>query len=169
MSTQSIHNNEHVSNFAAAAKRYCHLIESHPALSKQEFVKQCAVLLPQLFSGAVNLLDVSVEPVEDFELARMTHEEWKATYDSLQVKLGSDDCYWDVFDPYLEEAPYTMSLGDDLSDIYRDLKPGLDAFGKTQMESNEAVREWRFYFLCHWGRHSACALRAIHRILEYSP
>lgn len=168
MSTQSILNNEHVSNFLAVVKPFCRLIESHTALSKDEFVKQCAVLLPQLFSGAVNLLDVSVESTEDYELAGMTHEQWKAIYSHLQEKLGRDDLYWDVFDPYLEEAPCMMSLSDDLSDIYRDLKPGLDASGKTDTDSIQAVWEWRFSFLCHWGRHCAGALRAIHRILERS-
>lgn len=61
--------------------------------------------------------------------------------------------YWDVFDPLLEaeKEPVWNSLADDLADIYQDIKEDLVLFDAGQVE--EAVWQWRFHFLIHWGKH----------------
>lgn len=53
------------------------------------------------------------------------------------------------------------SLADDLADIWRDLRAGLDALeGGSQWQ--DVAWEWRFGLQTHWGRHAVEALRALH-------
>ncbi len=154
-----------VSAFVEVAQRYCILIESHEEMSRQDFVKACAVALAQLFGTAVALADVSVEVTEGRVLDGMSHNEWRAIFDSLGRKLGELDSYWLVFDPYAVEAPITTLLSDDLSGVYRDLQDGFCVYGRTESDSHEAVRHWSFSFLIHWGRHCSNALRASYSLL----
>ena len=166
MSEDSLENDERVVAYIDVARRYCTLIESRADFSKPDFIKECAAILARLFSDAVGLLDVTAESPGEYDMESMSHEEWRRLYESLQQKLGKDDHYWLVFDPYEKEGPITSSLSDDLSDTYRNVKAGLDVFGRTQEDSHKAVCVWRSQFSYHWGYHCAQALRAIHFILQ---
>ena len=166
MSQRNLLENERVAAFAEAAQQYCILIESRERIPKREFLKECAVALAQLFGTAVGLLDVSVESSEPYDLEQISQDEWKTIFDSLSEMLGKDDRYWMVFDPYEEEAPIGSSLGDDLSDVYCDIKPALRVYGRTERDTRDAAGDWRFNFLNHWGHHCASASQAIYQLLR---
>ena len=79
------------------------------------------------------------------------------------------DEFWTVFDPLKlgGEDPVVTTLSDCLADIWRDLKPGLEAMdANRERYQNDALWEWTFSFQTHWGRHAIDALRAIHFQLE---
>ena len=170
MPQQSIRDNEQVAAFAKLAEQYCLLIDRREDISKPEFIKKVAVILAKLFAAGTELIDLPVD-LSKSELIKdktwdKTFDDWKTIFDSLRNKFGEDDQYWVVFNPYIENAPTSPSLGDDLTDIYIDLKRGLSVFGRSERDSLDSVWEWKFYFLEHWGRHCSCALQAIHRLLE---
>ena len=48
---------------------------------------------------------------------------------------------------------------DDLADIYRDLKEGLELYEAGHVA--EALWEWSQSFNTHWGRHASSALHAL--------
>ena len=75
--------------------------------------------------------------------------------------LGLRRFYREVFDPYAEptDGEVTGDIIDDLNDIYRDLRRGL-AYWRDGQTGN-ALREWRFDFQIHWGKHATSALRAV--------
>ena len=148
------------------AGAYCNLIDSCENMSKEEFVRAIGKTLGKLFAAAIELLEVRIDVSEHYEAMTMSHDDWSKLFSSLRKKLGDDDGYWIVFDPYNEEAPVFTSLSDDLSDIYRDLRSGLDAFGKSERDSHEAVWIWQFGFQGHWGHHCSCAMRPISKLLE---
>ena len=77
-------------------------------------------------------------------------------------KVTPVDGYWDVFDPLsLEpESPVFNSLVDDLSDIYGDLKCGLELYDAGFQFG--AAWHWRFASLSHWGEHLVGAQRALY-------
>lgn len=78
--------------------------------------------------------------------------------------LGEYDLYWEVFDPYHLEEPVAQTLGDDLSDIYCNVKEGLLYMQRgSTADIQEAVWGWRESFFQHWGEHLVDALRVIHR------
>ena len=74
--------------------------------------------------------------------------------------------YREVFnpDPRLDEEPCIGDVGDDLLDVYRDIKRGLELYGLGFPLAAEW--EWAFNFRVHWGRHAAAALLALHGLVH---
>lgn len=81
---------------------------------------------------------------------------------SVRIDKAIPDCYWEVYDPRVEEKPVCGSLTDDLSDIARDLRRGMRAYDAGNIGS--AVFEWKLMLDCHWGDHALGALRALHAL-----
>ena len=155
-----------VENFVLGARAYCKLVEARASISNRRFIHQCAELLPDLYVRAIRLLNVEIAILDPSNSERLSRSEWQALFNSIGEKLGQDDHYQIVFDPYVSEPPVGTSLSDCLADIYRDLREGLDGFGEQEEQNRKAVGNWRFSFLTHWGRHCVSAMRAIHRLLE---
>ena len=84
--------------------------------------------------------------------------------------MGLQAFYWCYFDPSEPldaiEEPCISDLGDDLADIYRDIKPGLRAWETHNDEYLPAiVFDWKEpLFSSHWGVHAVNAMRALHPI-----
>ena len=70
--------------------------------------------------------------------------------------------YREVFnpDPEFAEHPVMGDVGDDLLDIYRDVKAGLVLFDLGDLDN--AVWHWSFLHKTHWGRHAVGGLLALH-------
>lgn len=169
MPKQSMSSNDQVAMFAKLAEQYCHLIDTHEDISKLEFIKKAAILLAKLFAAGAELTELPMDlskgknPDSSIEDA---HNDWQTNFDSLQKKWGKDDQYWMVFNSYIEKAPLCNSLSDDLADIYTDMKRGLNVFGRSEKDNRNSAFTWKFHFLAHWGKHCACALRAINQLMQ---
>ena len=157
---------------------YCNLIEHYEALTPHELARRTAELLPALYAAGLALPDVPMPEAQS--------EKPDAFYDSVPIKhtaalsrtlgekMGAYNRYWQVSDPFEGEEPVAALLGEDLADMYGDLKRGLVAFDRkgaasgapTEHDAAEAAWHWRFSFGNHWGRHLVSALRALHYILS---
>jgi len=51
-------------------------------------------------------------------------------------------------------------VGDDLLDVYHDVRGGLVAFDRGEV--NDAAWHWSFLHRIHWGRHAVGGLFALH-------
>jgi len=71
-----------------------------------------------------------------------------------------------VFDPTKDSEAIFGSLADDIRDIYRDLKKGLELKKTYPSQPEAAIGEWRFGFYSHWGKHAIDALLAMHFHLQ---
>jgi hypothetical protein len=103
------------------------------------------------------------------ERHRITQKDRRRLYRSLCRKLTKDNVYREVFNPYEvdNEDPIIAALGDDLTDIYNDVKEGLDLFVQGDRKHvHDAVWLWRFHFLIHTGHHCASAMRPLHVLIE---
>ncbi|MDQ2732380.1 MAG: DUF5063 domain-containing protein [Armatimonadota bacterium] len=155
---------ETVSHFVESAEAFCSLIEQHQSLTAAEFVCQSAPCLAELYRAAVLLSLWPVETdTEDLIEDAVSTEQAQAVDRGIGQKLGSACLYWEVFDPREESDPVVGDLGDDLADIYREVKNGLAAFNKGP--ANEAIGHWQWGFRFHWGDHVVDALRVMHRIV----
>jgi Domain of unknown function (DUF5063) len=161
---------EPVQHFVKVAEKFCALIENYETLTPYELARHAAELLPALYAVGLALPDVA--------LPEARSEKPDAFYDSVPIKhtaalsraigekIGGYNTYWQVLDPFEEERPVASMLGEDLADMYGDLKRGLIALDKgTDHEATEAIWHWRFSFGNHWGRHLVGALRALHYML----
>jgi len=101
--------------------------------------------------------------------ARLTQQDWERLYQALKVKLGGWNLYIDVFDPTRDTEAIHGSLADDIADIYRDIKEGLDHPDPTLATQHHIIWKWRLLYYSHWGQHAMGALRTIHWLLANEP
>ena len=85
----------------------------------------------------------------------------REVYPSLAARLPFRH-YGEVFNPLPvpPEAPVVGDLADDLADIFAEVDGGLQWIEAGHPE--EAVWEWGFGLIHHWGEHATSAIRALH-------
>lgn len=150
-----------IDHFVEVARRYCAWAES-PAGDPKHEIYQAREFLAELHLAVLWLPETEFDDSEWKD--RLTHADWKKVLDRFSGLPV--DGYWDVFDPLIEaeKEPLWNSLADDLADVYRDIKEELLLFDAGYVE--EAVWQWRFHFLIHWGQHLTGAQRAIHSYFD---
>ena len=142
------------------AHAYCGLIEQAAKKTPpSRWLTDVASLLPRI-NAAVTALEDDLKP------ERWQDQDLDARFDlyaRLHELLGEFDAYWLEFDSLGDDACKSGSLADDLTDIYCELKSGLELVGEapeTEVGSTEqAVANWRTGYLRHWGRHVIDAQR----------
>jgi len=161
-----------VVSFVDVATRYCTLIERAAPLTSAELLAEVERLLPALYSTVLALPDV--EPTDDqCQTERIPHEEWRVIHDQLREVLGARDEYREIYDPVAVsdpagaiergDEPVLVSLADDLADIWRELRAGLNTWSQAdEMHRANILFEWRSMFSGHSGQHLVDALRVIH-------
>lgn len=135
---------------ASSADEYCHLIDQLDQASG-DWLDNLASLLPRIHAAVSALEDTCVdkvpqEPGQDmdrrFEL-----------YTRLRKLLGDHDGYALDFDKPEELDDMSGSLADDFTDIYFDLKKGLNLLEKDPEALSHALGLWHRSYLWHWGQH----------------
>jgi hypothetical protein len=171
-------NTEIANRFAAAANRFCSVVDSASRMERSDLLLQIYRILPKLIDEAISLPDVKLSDSDDLiegdsksEIrvnARQSEQEWGQLYNLLKEKLGDWDRYWQVFDPTENDEAIFGTLADDIADIYRDLKEGLVLSEIHAVPQEDIIWEWRLLFYSHWGKHAMDALLAIHFRLQNS-
>ena len=143
-----------------AAREYCALID-HAAPADPTWFERLFRLLPRLHAAITDLksgrqdalLPVHIDIDERFEL-----------YSRLRAGLGQRDGYWMEYDSGNAINPLQMSgsLADDLTDIYFDLKTGLEMLSRARAE--KVLRYWQRSFELHWGQHLVDAERHLYAL-----
>jgi hypothetical protein len=86
---------------------------------------------------------------------------WQELYPALAARLPFQH-YGEVFNPVPE--PFKEStvgdLADAIADIFGDVDRGLRLFEADSRA--EAIWQWGFNFVHHWGEHATSAIRALH-------
>ncbi len=142
---------------AHVVRNYCELIESSSSNS-DEWIAQVAALLPRLHAAVSSLgsTDTTGEHVMTVDLdARFE------LFTHLRVRLGTKDGYWMEFDVAEDGQSMSGSLADDLTDIYCELKHGLNVLDG---EPSTALEQWRRGFHMHWGQHLVDAERHLYEL-----
>lgn len=129
--------------------------------------------LAQLYASAHQLPDIRLgdDAPELPETLDVSNAEWQSIAQQVQQTLGSLDTYWAYFwhsaPTGVHDEPMCHSLADDLTDIYRDIKPGLRALEAEHEDSIEmVVFSWKEpLFATHWGQHAVSAMQALHSIV----
>ena len=138
--------------FAETAQAFCSLVETSATYERRAFFERCFHLVSRLVSEAVELPDVRGEL--DTMLSRVTDESYRAVLEGLKRQAGDQDYYKMVFDPWDKtEEPIYGSVSDDLADTWSELKEGLLALEAGSVAN--AICDWRFSFLHHWGPYHA--------------
>jgi len=136
--------------FLLAADDFNALVEGSPrALERPEFLWGLRASLAELLAASFHLPDVESSP-HDLP-ASVTADEWNSAFARLRSHLGVLD----------GDPEVSVVVVDDLADVWRDLRCGLDAL-KSGTPWQDVCWEWRFGLQTHWGKHAAHALAALH-------
>lgn len=146
------------------ARAYCALIEGIDDLAADELVESVACLLPRLHDAVRSLpkspTDGPLHPLVDLETRF-------ALYRRIHGRLGERDAYWMAHDYVMSGQIQSGSLADDLTDIYFDLRRGLQRLDEgTPAAYYLALRDWSHSYDLHWGEHLADAERHVSHLLE---
>jgi hypothetical protein len=154
-----------VEDFGQAAARFCAVIERAGTITLRRWLIDLERTLAAVYASAAGLPDVG--PATDRGVQRMSHEEWASLFERLRGYLGDADLYWMVFDVRNQESLVSASLADDLADIYRELRSGLEA-SRSGASPDDVLFDWRTSFETHWAMHARGALGAIRAALQES-
>lgn len=148
--------NASIANFAEVARGYCSWCEGESL--GPDPASQAAGWLARLYAAALVLPDRDAE--NDRELPDLPQPGADCAKSNLAPFLG---WYYREFfdpDPTLADESGMGDVGDDLMDIYRDVRAGLVLFDSGDV--NDAVWHWSFLHRIHWGRHAVGGLLALH-------
>lgn len=159
-----------VSRFANIARQFCAIVDSAPRIDRSELLARIYPILPKLIDEAIGLPDVELSESATVKahINQKEQEEVERLYSQLKEKLGDWDLYHQVFDPTQDNEALFGTLADDLADIYRDLKKGLDLNQTASTPPEDVIWGWRLLFYSHWGKHAMDALLTIHFRLQNS-
>ena len=154
--------------FLSQAREYCFFIETNKPANARLYLLDLQLILQKLYMYGQKIEQVELIHNGDFDFTLDKTETHK-----LQkfVAKGLDESryYWHVFDPSqdYDVDPVCGDLGDDLLDIYKDIKPALllyDIGGEVEIEA--AFWNMKFNFDNHWGEHCINAIYAIHYFIK---
>jgi hypothetical protein len=140
------------------ASAFCRLIETIEDESNSSWLQQMAGLLPRLHAAVGTLQELDAHP---FYLVNSDLDKRFEIYSRLHDRLGANDSYWLQFDVARDGQSMSGSLADDLTDIYCDLKSGLNILDE---EPTLALENWRSSYQIHWGQHLVDASRHLYEL-----
>jgi hypothetical protein len=166
-----LRNHPDVISFVQSGRKFCALLECRD-WDKEHWAEAVLPTLAQLYADALRL--PAVDPDEFQKLPAVfdvSRKQWNELYEALGKFLADSRWYWAYFDPTeprdSKEAAIGGDLADDLGDIYRDVKPGINAWDSGVDDYLEQII---FHWTCagfhsHWGVHAVSAMRALHPLV----
>ena len=148
---------EILTGMVAVAQEYCGLIERMEE-EGGDWLKRLSRLLPRLHAAVDALASCADETVQAPMLDLDTRFE---LYNHLRQRLGDRDSYWMEFDA-IGQQHMSGSLADDLTDIYFDLKHGLELLKEAWPQQAAAL--WKSSYRLHWGQHLVDAERHLYSL-----
>ncbi len=149
-------------DFVETARVYCDLI-SHLESGDTVWLEQLAKLLPRLHA-AVAEMDQSNKESADICSSEQDLDDRFELFSRLRTLLGERDPYWLEFDVSSDGQLMTGSLADDLTDIFCELKAGLDMLERHPEARNSALNRLCSSYRTHWGQHLMDAQRHLYEL-----
>jgi len=150
------------------ANEYCHFIEKAHQYKNQDILEYLQKIFSLLYLKGTLLPNVKVETPEANERF-VTAENWEIIFNELRNKFKPQDEYWALDHNNTEnQSPEKISLADNLTDIYQDLKDFVLLYAKgTQAAQENAVHDCKKFFENHWGYRLVKAQDYIHHLLHH--
>lgn len=158
---------KNVIEFITVANEFCSFLERADEMDSVSFLSSLQKLLPLLYIKASLLPDLELEPEDDLE-QYVTEVEYNLIQQKILAHTGSGDDYQEVFVPGMQfsESALTVSIAENVADIYQDIKDTIMSFRTLNEEVMEqALWECRTNFTQIWGQKLVNCLRAIHNLV----
>lgn len=144
---------------ASVAREYCRLVDDFDGFTlNRTWAEHMISLLPRLHIAVIALNGVDYQYSEyDFPDDDARCE----LYMHLHTVMGGDATIWSSGDSLLLYDTVCDRLADDLTDMYFDLKGGLEII---EQDPQQAMHTWQCSFYWHWGRHLLDAEHWLHTV-----
>ena len=151
-------NNNRSEDLARCAREFCYLIDDLQQAGS-EWLERLAGLLVQIHAAVIRLDEyadgaIPKSPGPDYDRRF-------ELYSRLRRLLGERDHYWTAFDSNGIASEISGSLADDITDIYFELKQGLEM---VEQDPQRAACQWRISYQQHWGQHLVDAERHLYEL-----
>lgn len=152
-----------VRELAQAAEQYCRLVE-HLDRPDGDWLEQLSCLLPRIHAAVIGLGELRTDGCNS-QASRDLETRFEL-YSHLRILLGDRDHYNLEFDETDTGDADSMSgsLADDITDIYFELRRGLDVLDQNPDHLRDAGSVWRSGFRWHWGQHLVDAERHLYEL-----
>lgn len=149
--------------FADAASSYCQLIENIDPMDCRTCLATMAGILPKLGTAAEQLPATAPDSVHTGAMEINARFE---LFSRIRSALGKLDAYRLEYDHPDEEQDLSGSLADDFTDIYFDLRYGLDLLAAHPDKPELASSSWKTSYELHWREHLLGATRQLDILLK---
>ncbi len=149
-----------VLELASAAAEYCTLVERLDR-ADSDWLEQLSCLLPRIHAAVIGLGELHPNPCRP--ISSTEYELRFELFSRLRRLLGERDHYNLEFDPG-DSIDASGSLADDITDIYFELRRGLDVLDQQPDHLRDAASVWRTGFRWHWGQHLVDAERHLYEL-----
>jgi len=157
---------KNVIEFVTVAAETCLFLEHASEFSQVDFVQKSVKLLPLLYLKT-SLVDIPETVFDDPSERFVTEEDYQFVRQQLELILGSDDSYLEVFHPdmSLSDTPIAAFVSENLADVYQELKDFAANYQLGDVDTmNDALAGCLISFGQHWGQKLLNALRALHAV-----
>ncbi|MCP4397045.1 MAG: DUF5063 domain-containing protein [bacterium] len=149
---------EEFNSMVDTAREYCRTIENSGS-DDNDWLTRVFSLLPRLHAAIAAQMKNDGEAFTPLEANLENRFEM---FTELHRLLGERDAYWMEYDMLHEAEHKSGSLADDLTDIYCELKSGLNQL--EQQNPDQVLDNWKHGYRLHWGRHLVDAERHLYEL-----
>lgn len=163
----SIAYSKNVIEFITVANEFCSFLERSDELETVDFLSRLQKILPLLYLKASLLPEFEFEAEEDLEKF-VTEVDYSVIQQKVLQHTGANDDYQEVFVSGMQfsESALTVSIAENVADIYQDMKDLVMSFRMLNDEVMEqAVWECKNNFSQYWGQSLVNCLRAVHNLI----
>lgn len=131
-----------------AAVDYCKLIENLERYRGGQWLGELGGILPRIQESMIRL----GQPDSEYGFFSLPDlEDRFELYCTLKDRIGEHDAYWSHYDTESSQSEMSGSLASDFSDIYFELKRGLDLLGVEGADTIDVMRLWQTGYSLYWG------------------
>ena len=141
------------------AKRFCFLVENIQNFTTREWLSKVSLLLPRIHA-VIGLIDDQRCATSVFPDINM--DERFDFFCQMKNILGGNDDY-EIGEEAVDHQLYG-SLAEDLTDLYFEIKRGLDLITVSDDGIAAALSFWRDGFFLYWGKHLLDAERHLYEL-----
>lgn len=158
-------------DFVTVSVEFCSFLEKTESLSKVEWIKTLARILPLLYVKATLLPTVESLGDDEFLETFVTEEDYMFVSNKVSSILAENDVYLDVFveDMKYSDRPISSFVSEDIADIYQDIRNFVSIYQLGLEDSMVgALRVCTDNFRLYWGQKLVNVLRPLHSLI-YKP
>lgn len=157
--------------FVKNCEDYCKLIESLDEMTNIEVLQDIKIALLPVYQKVHRIARPKTKYEHDAEKF-VTERQYNKVRKVLLTILGAKDSYNEIFNPEKpgSKKSIQVSLSEELTDIYQDLKDFVQWYNQGTFESmNDALIELVDTFGKYWGMKLMNSVRYIHAIQHIKP